>query len=129
MIKKMGFFIKFSLPFCLSIFPSGIAITFYFILQDLPSISTASKYSSWKNFPLYFGTAIYSFEGISIVLPLENNMKNPTAFGGLTGVLNTGMCITVLMYSAFGFFGYLKYGDAIEATITLNLEANTNLKM
>lgn len=56
-------------------------------------------------------------------------MKNPKAFGGLTGVLNTGMCITVLMYSAFGFFGYLKYGDAIEATITLNLEANTNLKL
>ena len=63
------------------------------------------------------------------MLPLENNMKNPKAFGGLSGVINTGMCITVLMYSAFGFFGYLKYGDAIEATITLNLEANTDLKL
>ncbi|XP_055305347.1 proton-coupled amino acid transporter 1-like [Sitodiplosis mosellana] len=105
----------------------GIAITFYFILQDLPNTSTVPKFSSWEQFPLYFGTAIYSVEGIGIVLPLENNMKNPKAFGGLTGVLNTGMFITVLMYSAFGFFGYLKYGDDVRGSITLNLEANNNL--
>lgn len=61
------------------------------------------------------------------MLPLENNMKTPQAFGGLTGVLNTGMCITVLMYSAFGFFGYLKYGDDVQGSITLNLEATSNV--
>jgi len=56
------------------------------------------------------------------VLPLENNMRNPQDFGGWTGVLNTGMVIVASLYTAVGFFGYLKYGDAVkEGSITLNL--------
>lgn len=55
------------------------------------------------------------------VMPLENNMKTPTHFIGCPGVLNTGMFFVVLLYTSVGFFGYLKYGDATEASITLNL--------
>lgn len=58
------------------------------------------------------------------VLPLENNMKNPEAFGGMTGVLNTGMVIVTCLYTSIGFFGYLRYGDAVKlGSITLNLPA------
>ncbi|XP_063702405.1 proton-coupled amino acid transporter-like protein CG1139 isoform X2 [Culicoides brevitarsis] len=100
---------------------SGLAITFYYMLQDLPHTDTVKPYASWKTLPLYFGTAIYAFEGIGVVLPLENNMKNPEDFGGWNGVLNTGMVIVACLYTAVGFFGYLKYGDAVEGSITLNL--------
>lgn len=56
------------------------------------------------------------------VLPLENNMKTPQDFGGLTGVLNTGMVIVACLYTAVGFFGYLKYGELTKlGSITLNL--------
>lgn len=48
-------------------------------------------------------------------------MKTPESFLGTTGVLNVGMSIVVILYTIFGFFGYLKFGDAIEASITLNL--------
>lgn len=82
------------------------------------------QFSSWNQLPLYFATAIYAFEGVGIVLPLENNMENPDAFGGPTGVLITGMTITAALYTAMGFFGYLKYGDGIKASITLNLYEN-----
>jgi len=101
---------------------SGLGITFFYMLQGLPRTSTVHAFSSWSQLPLYFGTAIYAFEGIGVVLPLENNMKTPQDFGGLTGVLNTGMVIVGCLYTAVGFFGYLKYGDKTSlGSITLNL--------
>lgn len=49
-------------------------------------------------------------------------MKTPQDFGGWTGVLNTGMVIVASLYTAVGFFGYLKYGEAVKkGSITLNL--------
>lgn len=94
------------------------------MLRNLPRTDTVKGFSSWEQLPLYFGTAIYAFEGIGVVLPLENNMRTPGDFGGLTGVLNTGMVIVACLYTAVGFFGYLKYGENVAASITLNLSAN-----
>uniref|UniRef100_A0A1B6C7H6 Amino acid transporter transmembrane domain-containing protein n=2 Tax=Clastoptera arizonana TaxID=38151 RepID=A0A1B6C7H6_9HEMI len=103
----------------------GLGITFFYMLQGLPRTSSVHAFSSWKQLPLFFGTAIYAFEGIGVVLPLENNMETPQDFGGLTGVLNTGMVIVACLYTSVGFFGYLKYGDAVKkGSITLNLPQN-----
>lgn len=125
----------------------GLVVTFYYILQDLPRTDSVKAFASWQQLPLYFGTAIYAFEGIGVVsliisvleidlytcsyfpyvyfhfqvLPLENNMKTPDDFGGWTGVLNTGMVIVASLYTAIGFFGYLKYGENVHGSITLNL--------
>lgn len=46
---------------------TGLAITFIYMLQGLPSISTMKMFSSWEQLPLYFGVAIYAFEGIGVV--------------------------------------------------------------
>ena len=80
-------------------------------------------YFSWfrSQYPLYFGTAIYAFEGIGVVLPLENQMKTPRDMRGWNGVLNTSMTIVTCLYIAVGFFGYLKYGEDVQGSITLNL--------
>lgn len=100
---------------------TGLSISFFYMLRDLPSTDTVKPIASWSTLPLYFGTAIYAFEGIGVVLPLENNMKTPEDFGGTTGVLNTGMVIVACLYTSVGFFGYLKYGDGVKGSITLNL--------
>lgn len=55
------------------------------------------------------------------VLPIENSMKNPQHFLTCPGVLNVAMIWLVLTYSLVGFFGYLRYGEATEGSITLNL--------
>lgn len=103
---------------------AGLAISFFYMLQNLPRTDTVKPIASWSTLPLYFGTAIYAFEGIGVVLPLENNMKNPEDFGGSTGVLNTGMVIVACLYTSVGFFGYLKYGEDVKGSITLNLPPN-----
>lgn len=54
-------------------------------------------------------------------MPIENSMKNPEHFLGCPGVLNIAMTVVVLLYGTVGFFGYLKYGEVTEGSITLNL--------
>ena len=55
------------------------------------------------------------------MLPIENKMKTPEDFPGLTGVLNTSMVVVTVMYIAVGFYGYMKAGDHVAGSITLNL--------
>lgn len=45
----------------------GLVVTFYYILQDLPHTSSVKAFAGWHRLPLYFGTAIYAFEGIGVV--------------------------------------------------------------
>lgn len=71
--------------------------------------------------PLFFGTAMYAFEGIGVVLPLENQMRSPMDLRGWNGVLNTSLVIVTALYIGMGFFGYLKYGEEVLGSITLNL--------
>jgi len=99
----------------------ALGCIFYYLVQDLPYTWERKAFSSWQQLPLYFGTAIYTFEGIGVILPLENQMKTPKDMKGWNGVLNTGMVIVSCLLIAVGFFGYLKFGDAVAGSITLNL--------
>lgn len=45
----------------------GLVVTFYYILQHLPRTDSVKAFASWQQLPLYFGTAIYAFEGIGVV--------------------------------------------------------------
>lgn len=46
---------------------TGIAITFYYVFQDLPSVSDVPQFSSVPQLPMFFGTAIFALEGIGVV--------------------------------------------------------------
>ncbi|VDK63929.1 unnamed protein product [Anisakis simplex] len=67
------------------------------------------------------GSILYTFEGQALVLPLENKLTKPDDMIGLTGVLSVGMCLVVAVNSAFGFFGYITFGENVKGSITLNL--------
>lgn len=60
-------------------------------------------------------------EGINVVMPIENEMAHPEHFLGCPGVLNMTMAFVALLYGAVGLFGYLKYGEKVLGSITLNL--------
>merc|ERR1711892_19068 len=100
----------------------GLGIIFYYIFATpLPSSDSVPWFTSPVKFPIFFGTAIFAFEGISVVLPIENQMSKPKDMLGWNGVLNTSMVTIAGLYIAMGFFGYLKYGGETAASITLNL--------
>ena len=57
---------------------AGLGIIFYYIFAtSIPSTSSVPWFTSPEKFPIFFGTAIFAFEGISVVLPIENQMSKP----------------------------------------------------
>ena len=50
-------------------------------------------------------------------------MHKPQDFLGAAGILNSAMVVVTILKINIGFFGYLKYGDAIRDSISLNLPA------
>lgn len=101
---------------------TGLAIVFFYIFRDpLPLAKSVDWIGSPERLPLFFGTAIFAIEGISVVLPIENQMRRPKEMLGWNGVLSTSMSLVVALYVGMGFYGYLKYGENIASSITLNL--------
>nr|XP_022918530.1 proton-coupled amino acid transporter 1-like isoform X1 [Onthophagus taurus] len=105
----------------------GISITVYYNTQNLPAISERKYVAELHQLPLFFGTALFAFEGIGLVLPLQNEMKRPDEFKKPLGVLNVGMSVVTVIYMMMGLLSYLKYGEDVLGSVTLNLPETEKL--
>ncbi|XP_054268247.1 proton-coupled amino acid transporter-like protein pathetic [Macrosteles quadrilineatus] len=99
----------------------GVTATLYYSISDFPPVSSRPLCAGITKFPLFLSTVLFGMEGIGVILPIENAMKNPKHFLGITGILNRAMIIVVFLSLTVGFFGYVKFGDLVEGSITLNL--------
>lgn len=45
----------------------GVLVSFYYIMNDLPSVSERPFFSSIEQLPVFFGTTIFALEGIGVV--------------------------------------------------------------
>lgn len=99
----------------------SFGIILYYIFREPLTFEHREVIGNVENFPLYFGTVLFALEAIGVILPLENEMKKPKVFMRTFGVLNIGMGTIVFLYTGIGFFGYIRYGSAIEGSITLSL--------
>lgn len=103
----------------------GLFVILYYCYSHINSISTetppmVAPVSKW---PLFFGTVVYSFEAIGMVLPLENRMSQPKHFNR---VLFSSMTLVTIVYVVFSVSGYLCFRENIEGSITLNLPIKGN---
>lgn len=119
-IRKLKYLVPFSAIANLCIVIT-FGITLYYMLTGPLLIRERPLFSSWNQLPLFFSTVIFAMEGIGVVMPVENSMKKPEHFLGCPGVLNAAMGTVVCLYAVIGFLGYVRYGDEVEASITLNL--------
>nr|XP_019589979.1 PREDICTED: proton-coupled amino acid transporter 2 isoform X1 [Rhinolophus sinicus]XP_019589980.1 PREDICTED: proton-coupled amino acid transporter 2 isoform X1 [Rhinolophus sinicus]XP_019589981.1 PREDICTED: proton-coupled amino acid transporter 2 isoform X1 [Rhinolophus sinicus]XP_019589982.1 PREDICTED: proton-coupled amino acid transporter 2 isoform X1 [Rhinolophus sinicus] len=96
----------------------SLVIIAQYIAQEIPDPSRLPLIASWKTYSLFFGTAVFSFESIGVVLPLENKMTDARRF---PAILTLGMSIITALYIGVGVLGYLRFENDIKASITLNL--------
>ncbi|KAG7379200.1 hypothetical protein PHYPSEUDO_008897 [Phytophthora pseudosyringae] len=62
---------------------SGIAIVFYYSIdywKHPRNPRETTVLADWSQLPEFYGTAVYSFEGIGLVLPIQNAMAEPERF-------------------------------------------------
>jgi proton-coupled amino acid transporter len=77
-----------------------------------------------KDFPLFIGTAVFSFEGIGLVIPITDSMREPRKFPKvLTGV----MLFLLVLFGGAGALSYLTFGSKVQTVVIVNLDPDKKL--
>ncbi|XP_068145467.1 proton-coupled amino acid transporter-like protein CG1139 [Drosophila tropicalis] len=119
-IRNLKWLVPFSLMANIFIVVT-FAITLYYMFDETLVYSNKPLIAKASSIPLFFATVIFAMEGIGAVMPVENSMRKPQQFLGCPGVLNISMFTVVALYAIIGFFGYVRFGDAVRGSVTLNL--------
>ncbi|KAF3934028.1 hypothetical protein ABW19_dt0201757 [Dactylella cylindrospora] len=71
-----------------------------------------------QDWTLFIGTAIFTFEGIGLIIPIQESMKKPHKFPKVLG--GVMILITAVFVSA-GALGYAAWGSKTKTVVLLNL--------
>ncbi|KAK6050493.1 transmembrane amino acid transporter protein [Cooperia oncophora] len=98
----------------------AIVIVRLLIMPHIP-ISNLNGVTTIPDAAVAAGSITYAYLAQAVVLPLENQMRNPHRMLGFFGVISMAVVFVGVLYGAMGFLGYITYGSKIEGSITLNL--------
>lgn len=87
----------------------------FIFFKNRPSVEAVGSLSM---FFYGLGVAVYAFEGVGMVLPIESETQEREKFGK---VLALAMASISLMYGGFGALGYFAFGEDTKDIITANL--------
>jgi len=96
----------------------SLVIIFQYLVRNIHHTENLPAFAGWSNFPVFFGITLYAFEGIGVVLPIENKMSSPQDF---RWVISFGMGVVTVLFAILGILGYLFCQDECKGSITLNL--------
>lgn len=77
--------------------------------------------SSWT---LFIGTAIFTFEGVGLIIPIQESMKKPQNFPRVLGIV---MVIITILFTSMGALSYAAYGSKTKTVVILNLPQDNKL--
>lgn len=99
----------------------------YFI--DVKTIVKQGGISDIENFnpeywTLLIGTAIFTFEGVGLVIPIQSGMADPKKF---PRVMGTVMIIITVVFISAGALSYAAFGSKTKTVILLNMAQDDKL--
>jgi proton-coupled amino acid transporter len=72
-----------------------------------------------EGFALFIGTAVYSYEGIGLVIPIVEAMRNPKKF---PIVLIITLVISTVLFVCVGAISYAAFGEKVQGMIVASLD-------
>lgn len=97
----------------------GIVYLFQYEIRTLLDNGLADvKQFNSKSFPLFVGTAVFTFEGVGLVIPITESMKEPQRFPkALSGV----MVVVMILFTTSGALSYGAFGSKTQTVVITNL--------
>ncbi|KAF9173663.1 neutral amino acid transporter [Mortierella sp. AD011] len=98
----------------------GIVYLWYYSIHSLavngpgPDIALFNR----NDFALFIGTAVFSFEGIGLVIPITESMAEPDKFPRVLAITIT---VVALIFMSVGALCYSSFGSNIQTIVVLNL--------
>lgn len=120
-IGKLGFTALIADAFILI----GLAYLFYYDIITLNANGIADVIQfNQKDWTLFIGTAIFTFEGIGLIIPIQESMRHPAKFPKVMGLV---MVIITTLFVTMGAVSYMAYGSKTETVVLLNLPQDSKL--
>ena len=104
----------------------GLAYIYYY---DIGTIATEGVHETVvlfnpEHYTLTIGAAIFTFEGIGLILPIQASMKSPQHFEWLLGMV---MIIITIVYASVGALSYATFGAHTKIEVIDNYPQDSRL--
>ncbi|KAJ2850807.1 hypothetical protein IWW36_001622 [Coemansia brasiliensis] len=98
---------------------SGLGYVLLYDIGEILSKGVADivQYNPLR-FPLLVGTAVFAFEGITLVIPVVDSMKHQEMF---PHVMSAVMLVCIVIFCGIAALSYMAFGNSVETVILLNL--------
>jgi proton-coupled amino acid transporter len=104
----------------------GLIYLYYYDIATIvfnKGISDITLFNS-STWTLFIGTAIFTFEGVGLIIPIQESMRRPDKFPGVLAVV---MVIITVLFTSIGALSYAAYGSHTRTVVILNLPQDSKL--
>lgn len=104
----------------------GLVYIWWFDIKSLAAhgIHPTVRLFNPNQYTLTVGAAIFTFEGIGLILPIQSSMKHPEQFGKLLYIV---MFIITVIYTSVGALCYATFGSTTQTEIISNFPQSSKL--
>ena len=100
---------------------AGLLYLYYFDIYTIASVNRGIadiKPFNPDSWTLFIGTAIFTFEGIGLIIPIQESMQQPKKFPRVLGIV---MVIITVVFTSMGALSYAAYGSHTKTVVILNM--------